>query len=252
MADHGLGRLPSPEDARDYRLAALVAALEEGTAATKVWASDRVLDQADTNHCVGAAWCGWGICLPTASEYTNEDLHRVYYECKVIDGDPGEENGTTLRTGAKAMRARGRISRYYFAGSVREAADFVCTYGSIILGIDWYEGFNDADANGVIHVAGEIVGGHCILWTGVVVMNGEAYAVLRNSWGTDWGLGGDCYLRLADLAAVFANRGEAAAATEVLTPIAHRATPVQAFMAALRAWLRGLTTLATDCSAQSR
>ena len=223
MADHGLGRLPSPPDDRDYSLAALVSALEEGTAATKVWASDRVLDQGGEPSCVGFAWAGWGICLPTASEYTDADGRAIYRECKAIDGD--DAGGSTLRSGAKAMRARGRIDRYYFAHSVSEAADFVLRFGSIILGIDWYEGFNAPDENGIIRRTGLVVGGHCILWTGVVIMGGKMYAVLRNSWSAKWGLGGDCYLLLDELEDVFASQGEAAAATEVLTPIAARAKP---------------------------
>jgi hypothetical protein len=235
----GLGRFPSTEDERDYRLAALVSALEEGTAATKVWASDRVLDQGDEPACVGFAFAGWGICLPTASDYTNADGHAIYRECKAIDGD--DRDGTTVRTGAKAMKRRGRIAHYYFADSVHEAADFVCRFGSIVLGINWYEGFNTPDESGVIHLSGEKCGGHCILWIGVVVMNGELHAVLRNSWSEKWGFGGDCYLPLSELEAVFADEGEAAAATEVLTPVARRATAWQSLKAACWGWLQTLT-----------
>jgi len=210
---YGLGRRPSPPDARDYRLAALVAKLEPG-AQLRIWPTDAdALNQEQTPHCVGAGWCGWGNCLPVDDQFGNDDLHEVYYEAKVYDGQPkgspDAETGSTVRSGAKAMRARGRIAAYYFAESIAEAAEFVANHGPVVLGIDWYEGFT-VPLDGVIVPTGKVIGGHCILWRGV----DGPYAVLRNSWGKGWGKDGDCRIRLDYLTVIWAHQGEAAAATE--------------------------------------
>lgn len=208
---HGLGRKPNPPDPRDYKMADYVKKLKALQLADRTWNSGKVLDQMDTGHCVAFSWCGWGICEPVIMDYSNDDAHTIYYECKIIDGEPGEENGSYVRSGAQAMQDRGRLGTYYFAYSIPEAADYVKQYGPVILGIDWYSGMFYPDSTGLIKPTGNIAGGHAILWRGVQ----DGYAYLRNSWGTGWGKGGDCRISLTDLTSVFENLGDACAASEL-------------------------------------
>src|SRR6188474_1368171 len=57
----------------------------------KVWVNpDAVLDQGNTGHCVGFGWAQWGNSEPFSDDYKNADGHAIYYECKVIDGEPGK------------------------------------------------------------------------------------------------------------------------------------------------------------------
>lgn len=223
-----LGRKPSPVDERDYKMAdyadrVLAARQAVGIAEPwysrlwtsiirwKTWRDWAFLDQGATPHCVGFGWAGWSDCLPVMGDYTDIDAHRIYYECKLIDGEPGVENGSYVRSGAKAMKNRGRLTTYYFASSVEEAADYVRRVGPVVLGIDWYAGMYEPTAFGVIKPTGSLEGGHCILWRGVQ----GCYALLRNSWGKDWGVKGDCRITLRNLKYLFANWGEACAATEL-------------------------------------
>lgn len=201
----GLGRIPSIPDKRDYRMADYMSKLTPHQ-----WVDQRVLDQGSTPHCVGFSWAGWGISTPVVDTYANKDGNRIYYEAKVIDGEAGQENGSSVRSGAKAMQSDGRLKVYYFASSIQEAAQYVSQYGPVVLGIDWYNNMF-VPVRGIIKPGGGIAGGHAILWYGV----DSKYARLRNSWGSTWGVKGDCRISLADLASIFAGNGEACAATEL-------------------------------------
>lgn len=225
----GLGRIPSPKDDRDYKMSDYinkVIARKRTLQNSKYtiingilyidgfsyfWKDDNVLNQGSTQHCVGFGWAGWGICLPVVDNYTDEDGHNIYYECKIIEGQPNQESGATVRAGAKAMQNRKRLGTYFFAASIDEAAEYVLKAGPIVLGIEWYYGMYRPDSTGLIKPTGDTVGGHCILWNGV----DKTYAYLVNSWGINWGIKGTCKMTLTDLADVFSNYGEAVAGTEL-------------------------------------
>jgi hypothetical protein len=201
MLEHGLGRLPSPPDGRDYKMAAALKALDKIAAPrpVKTWHSDKVLNQGQTPHCVGFSWAGWGIATP------------IEAACKTLDGEPGAQNGSTVRSGAKVMATRNKIKTYFFANTIDEAADYVARYGPVVLGTAWYQGmYKPSLFNNIIRPTGKLLGGHAYLWIGV----DKTYATIRNSWGIDWGKSGDARIPLNDLKKIFSRDGEACAATE--------------------------------------
>jgi len=210
---YGMGRLPSPPDARDYSMRAAMVELDKTAPPrpVKSWHSDRVLNQLKTLHCVGFAWTGWGIACPVEDLWTNVMGHSIYRECKVFDGEPGAENGSTIRSGAKVMKKRGRIATYFFARSVDEALTYLAAFGPVVFGTVWTEGmFKPSLFGKIIRPTGPVKGGHAWLAIGV---DGK-YVTIRNSWGTDWGKGGDARISIADLEDVYMSGGEACAATE--------------------------------------
>lgn len=177
-----------------------------------VWADPSdPLDQGDTPHCVGDGWAQWGNTLPVGDYFTQPDADAIYYECKVIDGEPKQENGSDVRSGAKAMQARGRLLAYAFAGSIAEVRDYVSTTGPVVFGTDWTDAMFTPDANGVIAPNGPVAGGHCWLLIGE---DGD-YGVALNSWGKGWGLNGRFKMLWTDLATLLARQGDACAAVEV-------------------------------------
>jgi len=207
--NHGFGRIPSPPDERDYRMADAVRELSRLPRPTKTWHSNLVLDQGETPHCVGFSWAGWGISAPVEDPWGNAEGHFIYKQCKALDGDPGD--GSTVRAGAQVMLDRQRIKTYYFAADVDEAAEYVARFGPVVLGTVWTQGMMRPSLIGkIIHATGQIVGGHAYLWIGV----DKTYATLRNSWGTGWGKGGDARISLRDLRYIWNQGGEACAATE--------------------------------------
>ena len=71
----------------------------------------------------------------------------------------------------------------------------------------WMQGMANTDAKGFIHATGSVVGGHCILCRAINVK--KKYFLLRNSWGKNWGMDGDCKISFSDMTKLLADNGEA-------------------------------------------
>lgn len=207
------GRNPSPLDGRDWKLDNFIPPILE-LPKSAVWEFPLdPLDQTDTAHCVGFSMAHFGINLPTLTPYTDEDAHRFYYDCKVIDGDPKGENGTTIRSAAKVLQNIGAIRNYAFASDVSSIGAWVLTKGPIIMGTIWTEGMMVPDEDGVLSTDGFILGGHAYLvneWNAK-----DGYISIMNSWGKDWGVGGKAYITIEDFGFLFRYGGEALAAVEL-------------------------------------
>jgi hypothetical protein len=169
------------------------------------------LDQGQTGHCVGFGWSQWGNTDPVNDNYADSDGHAVYYEAKVVDGEPGAEDGSTVRSGAKAMQNRGRLQVYAFAGNAAEAQAWMVAHGPVVLGTDWYDSMFNPDPNGFVAPTGTVAGGHCYLLIG----DENDAAVLLNSWGANWGEGGRFRMKWDDLEKLLAANGEACASVEI-------------------------------------
>lgn len=207
----GLGRKPSPPDSRDYRLADyLPLRYPDFSRDMAVWGTGAVLDQGSTPHCCGFAGVGWMNAEPVPNTLGNDDGHELYWECKAIDGD--DEDGSYIRTVAKALKARGRIDKYAF-GSLLDARKFLLESGPVVFGLDWFEDLFYPDDDGRIRPGGELCGGHAIL----AFAADPTYCHLANSWGVGWGDGGLCKITWPDLELVFGEHGEAMAAVEMPT-----------------------------------
>ncbi len=208
---YGLGRKPSPPDSRDYRLRDYMPATWPDFAHDMAfYSTGPILNQGSTPHCVGFSAAHWLNSEPVINDCDDEDGHELYYLCKVLDGEPGAENGSWVRSAAKVLKNRGRIDTYAFSDSVLEARRFILTASPVVFGIDWYEGMFYPDADAVIRPTGELCGGHAILAYGA----DPDYCHFVNSWSDKWGDRGRCSMKWADLEAVFANGGEAMAAVE--------------------------------------
>jgi hypothetical protein len=206
---YGLGRKPSPPDSRDYKLTAYLDTWPDFSTEEKVWLTGPVRDQKTTPHCVGFSGIHWQNAEPVLNELNDGHGHDLYYLCKEIDGDPMGENGSYIRTLAKALKRLGRLDKYAFGG-VLDARRFLLTQGPIVFGLDWYEGqFYPKD--GTIKPSGEYCGGHAILAYGA----DPDWCYLQNSWGKGWGREGHCRISWPDLEFVFGEHGEAMAAVEL-------------------------------------
>lgn len=195
------------------------------------------LDQGATGHCVGFAWSQWHNSPPVIGTYVNADGHNVYYECKVIDGQPLQENGSWTRSGAQAMKNRGRLDEYVFAGSVEEIIAWLLNHGPVAVGSDWDGPMFDPDVSGYLRPDGNSEGGHEWLLIGyddggIDYVDTEPYFVMQNSWGLNWGVqvvklpsenrlttilvpGGRAKITVREFKQLFARDGDAAAALEL-------------------------------------
>jgi len=182
----------------------------------KIWADQEpILDQGQTPHCVGFDGAQWGNTLPVDDHYTNEDGHAIYYDCKVLDGQPKVENGTSVHSLARVLKNRGRLSAYAWAGDVTTISDWLRTKGPIMAGTDWHNNMFNPDSNGIIKLGGGIAGGHGYLLAGVETFGSALYYRIRNSWSANWGMKGEARILVSDFATLLSSNGEALAALEL-------------------------------------
>ena len=79
--------------------------------------------------------------------------------------------------------------------------------GPVVLGLNWYEGMFNPDTCGYIKPTGSIAGGHAIIANGVGIKDKNIR--LHNSWGNDWGINGECFMKWDDLDRLLHEQGEA-------------------------------------------
>jgi hypothetical protein len=252
IGPHLLGRRPSPPDPRDWKISELpwrIAMLPKrklswweaiwawlvslfgeppvppappgpsptpvAPPSSNVWGDPIQLDQGQTPHCVGFGWAGWGDALPVQDALQDADGHAIYYECKVIDGEPRQEDGSDVRSGAKAMKNRGRLSAYLFASTIDEIKQWLLTRGSVVFGTDWTDTMFNPNGAGYISPAnGTVQGGHCYVCLGYDGPTDTYF--FQNSWGSSWGLEGRFKMLGADVQKlIFGSSGEACVALEL-------------------------------------
>lgn len=209
---HGMGRIPSPPDNRDLKLELFLPAV---TILPKsiIWSCDTVLDQKDTPHCGGFSAADWGNTRPVDDRYQIQDGHAYYYLCKEIDGEPKKENGTTIRSVARALKQRGRLQAYAFTSHSSTMVQWLLTKGPLIVGTDWTEGMSEPDYKGFIHPIGAVKGGHAYVLLGCNTKKG--YFTLLNSWGQDWALNGRAKILIPEFMQLFSSDGECMTAVEL-------------------------------------
>lgn len=180
-----------------------------------------VLDQGNYGTCVGNGWAQWGNTLPIDDKYTEKDARAIYYDATVFDGQPddpdapgGGQQGSSVRSGAKAVQKRSRLATYAFASSIDDIKKYLQTkQGPVVIGSDWYNDMFNPDSNGYVKPTGGVAGGHCFLLIGDLESEG-AFEFL-NSWGDSWGLGGHFKMKYEDFNTLFQAQGEACAAVEL-------------------------------------
>ena len=198
---------------------------------SKTWDDPRAtLDQGHTNHCVGNGCAQWGNTSPVNDNYAEADAANIYYAAKVIDGEPGAEDGTYVRSGMKVLQNMGRLAAYARPNTYADLCDWLLTRGPVTLGTNWYESMFTLDADnrariddGVIcpDTGKPVAGGHCYLLLGYDPKRTDREFECLNSWGSPWGADGHFFLAQADLQRlVFSEDGEAWCAVELPLPTA--------------------------------
>jgi hypothetical protein len=190
-------------------------------AGTVIWENpEENLNQGPFGVCVGDGFAQWGNTLPVDDKYTQTDARAIYYETTIIDGWPddpdapgGGQQGATVRSGAKAMQNRGRLSTYAFASSTSTVTQWIQQKGPVVIGVNWYSGMFSTDANGYIRITGGVEGGHCVILRGYLAS--EAAYLGENSWGPEWGQAGTFKLKVTDFGRLLSEDGEAVAAVEL-------------------------------------
>lgn len=193
-----LGRIPI-EDSRDKRYLLADTLIEETELKMRYWNPVWQGDQGENPYCVAFAWLQWMAAEPVihraAPIYRPRD---VYNDAQQLDEIPGNNYaGTTVRAGAKAMKKRGVVTKYWWAWDLDVTIRAVLTLGPVVVGTNWYYKMFTPNNRNFIKIGGDRLGGHAYTLIGVDVE--EEFFWLQNSWGYDWGENGIAKIGFEDL-----------------------------------------------------
>ena len=228
LLPHGLGAIPDEPDERDYPLDALYAAEDiDPTPPDALPASyvvpgmPAVLDQGTSPMCVAyssSALKGW-------QDRRDQERWFDFDEPRFFRQIGGTAAGARVRDAMESLLATGypvvqtgdqgrhRIAAYFtvpVTGAAIKAA--IHDLGPVVISTPWFRSWFHPTQAGILPTPDTRVGGHAI------VAYGWDYRGLRlrNSWGADWGIEGDCFMPEVDLRHVV---GAWKAADQVVHPI---------------------------------
>lgn len=215
------------ERSRNFRA---VQGIEDKPLRSKQWYCDLNLDQGSEGACVGFAWTHELAAKPRSVKRDINFALAVYKRARELDYWPGENySGTSVLAGIKAVmeientRGNPLIKEYRWAFGTEDVVRTLGYIGPVVLGIEWHKSQYYPDENGRIWLDGNVVGGHAILAKGIDIVwkdpNGpktfeniddlNSLITLHNSWGDDWGIGGDAWFTVYELNYLLGQDGEA-------------------------------------------
>lgn len=226
--DKRLDRIPEfDEKSRNYPA---TVGIEDNPFRSYTWSCSVYLDQGREGACVGFAWTHELAARPKVVLRDASFALQIYRRAQQIDPWPGEDySGTSVLAGIKAVqeitnsRGNSLIREYRWAFGIQDVLKVIGYRGPVVLGIDWYYDMYSPDTNNFITPTGEKVGGHAIVANGVKIVKldstlpatwdnldlDKSFVRLHNSWGSDYGDGGDAYITVADLDKLLRDGGEA-------------------------------------------
>ncbi|MCZ1006322.1 hypothetical protein [Streptomyces lydicus] len=174
----------------------------------------------------------------TADEHQAVALYTAATRLDSIQGVyPPTDTGSTGLAVAKAAQRAGLISGYQHALSL-DAALKALTAAPLIIGVNWYEGFDRPTTDGLVKVTGSVRGGHEFLLYGIDSSTKTVLA--RNSWGPAWGAGGCFAFSFDDLGRLLDEDGDATLFVPLTSPAPTPTPPPAdvdaALVAAFQAW----------------
>jgi len=175
-----------------------------------------IFDQGSIGSCTGNAMAGaigtdplYDTQAPAGKRPPDEaEAVALYSAAEVIDGSgpyPPNDDGSYGLSVAKAAKNAGLISGYTHCFS-RAAMLAALQAGPVIVGMNWYGGFDSPDAAGIVRISGSVRGGHEVVSRGVNMVTG--LVEFDNSWGDSWGDAGSFRMPFAVLDRLLAEGGD--------------------------------------------
>jgi hypothetical protein len=184
-----LGRLVSIDE-RDKKHPLSLVTPKRAARSWKTWRTGPVLNQGPYPRCVAFAWTQFLMSSPMMTKLISPPLFAksLYMRAQALDEWEGENyDGTSVRGGAKALEEQGRLVEYLWSFDEDEIRRYVLSRGGIVLGIDWFEGFDRPKLIGGeywLEPTGDVIGGHAIfeyMFSSRLTAHG-----IINSWGENY------------------------------------------------------------------
>lgn len=154
-------------------------------------------DQGQSSKCVAYAASGIEESLEwfkTGRKIT-VDPDPLYARAKEIDGEPGEDNGTTFESIIRAARLMQYLEQVD-AYDIHNALDLryaLHRFPLVLMGLRITDGWNHTGSDGKVPDSNKFIGGH-----GLVACYYDSYGPGGvNSWNTCWGENGRWYISWA-------------------------------------------------------
>jgi len=191
-----------------------------------------VFDQGSLGSCTGNACLGalgtsplfdaLGKFSPTFTEDTAVALYSAATKLDTTPGSyPPDDTGSSGLAVAKAAKRDGWLSGYRHAFSFSAALSALAV-GPVIVGVNWYEGFDTPTADGECKKKGSVRGGHELCCDQLDMQGGRVW--FTNSWSVAWGQSGRAWWSFATFKALLAAQGDCT----ILTPLSAPKPPIPA------------------------
>lgn len=227
----GYGWVRDIPDARDFLYAAPLIRFPQGLPPAVDLRSEcpPVYDQGQLGSCTGNGIAGaieFDQRKQGTAEFTPSRLF-IYYNERVIEGTVTQDSGAQIRDGIKAVATLGAPPETDWPYNIAEFAqkpppkayvdakqDLVSSYARVaqdltqmqgciaagypfVFGFTVYESFESelVAQTGIVPMPGSgetVAGGHCVVAVGYD--DSKRTFIIRNSWGTGWGLQGYCLM----------------------------------------------------------
>lgn len=178
---------------------------------TRNWTKHIWLDQGQEGACTGFGTAHTLACTPRSLAaklgIDNAFAQKEYHGAQRFDEYPGEDyEGSSVLGVMKYAKSQGQITDFYWATTLDEILHCLSNVGPMVIGVNWYTGMFEPDANGMLHATGRMEGGHAPCLRGIDVR--RQTVKVANSWGKDWGVKGDADLSWTDLDRLRREQGE--------------------------------------------
>lgn len=195
---------------------------------TRTWRLDERIDQRDWGACVGHAFAHEVAASPAEINVPKMDHPYAldwYFDAQRIDPWAGGEYpdasprmaGTSVLAGVKIGQERGFWTGYRWAFSIEDVLRAVANEGPLVVGTWWRSSMWEPRPSGLIEgVSGAYEGGHAYMIRGLTLkprLKGERglgpLLRITNSWGREWGVNGEAFIRVEDFEQLLLDQGEA-------------------------------------------
>ncbi len=169
-----------------------------------------VLDQGTEGICVDCSLRGLLDAEPFSQSPCNP--REIYKAARKIGKIPDSVEGCQLNHAIDYLMGKGIVKQEFWTEDAHQIATYLNTISPVVVSLPWYERMNKPEKDGRVLVKGDPYGFHAVLAFRYDGLKDRVW--LRNSWGHSWGVFGNCYITMKDLARLMNKGGLACALVE--------------------------------------